>query len=60
VRDQEDQLLALKRQKNLSKKDLQVQRNRITAQLSRDRKILETEFMRKELLKMRKQVNELH
>lgn len=60
VREQEEQLLALKRQKNLNKKDLQVQRNRITAQLSRDRKILETEFMRKELLKLRRQVNDLH
>ena len=42
----ERELDALKK-KNLNKKDLQIQRNRITAQLSRDRKKLEMDFLKK-------------
>lgn len=42
----EKELEALKK-KNLNKKDLQVQRNRITAQLSRDRKKLETDYLKR-------------
>lgn len=41
----EKELESLKR-KNLNKKDLQIQRNRITAQLSRDRKKLEMDYLK--------------
>lgn len=44
------QELQLLKKKNLGKKDLQIQRNRITAQLSRDRKKLETDILREELV----------
>ena len=44
VRDLEEELENLK-YKNLGKKDLQVQRNRLTAQLSRDRKKIEYEYL---------------
>lgn len=48
----ENELQALKR-KNLNKKDLQIQRNRITAQQSRDRKKLEMDYLKNGFIQMR-------
>ena len=36
------------RERKISKKELQAERNRLTAQLSRDRKKLETEFIKQQ------------
>ena len=48
----ERELQALKRKNITNKKELQIKRNRITAQLSRDRKKLESDFMIDKLISM--------
>ena len=52
VRDLEEELENLKL-KSLSKKDLQIQRNRLTAQLSRDRKKIEYDYLISQCLQMK-------
>ena len=59
VQEQEEELQALKRRQNITKKDLQIHRNRITAQLSRDRKKLEQDFLKMELVRARQKVRHL-
>eukprot|EP00347_Sterkiella_histriomuscorum_P024269 403331717 len=58
VQEMQVELQELKK-KNLNKKDLQIQRNRITAQLSRDRKKLENDYLRDELVKMKNKVRKI-
>ena len=42
--------------KDLDRKELQIQRNRITAQLSRDRKKIENDFLREEIIRLKMKV----
>ncbi|CDW74187.1 UNKNOWN [Stylonychia lemnae] len=58
VMDMQVELQQLKKL-NLNKKDLQIQRNRITAQLSRDRKKLENDYLKDELVHMKNIVQKL-
>ena len=43
----------------MSQSDLRVHRNRITAQISRDKKIIETKFIREEIIQLKQQVREM-
>lgn len=59
VQELEKELDTLKK-KNLNKKELQIQRNRITAQLSRDRKRVELDYLKAEYIAVRQNFDSLN
>jgi hypothetical protein len=58
VQEQEQELQVLKSLKKMPKKELQIKRNRITAQLSRDRKQLEYTYLMNQVVSLRKKLKQ--